>query len=95
MSNQAHAHLFNLNFFPQTKNHDLLYIWLTKLSAKRWYKKNEAMYIHQGILQALSAGNSSSLPAMASLAQRNRAMMDMVRGIHNIRSPKYRRVELL
>ncbi|KAL6457679.1 hypothetical protein MHYP_G00346420 [Metynnis hypsauchen] len=62
----------------KTKNHDMFYIWLTKLTAHRMYKKNEAMYIHQGILQALSTGNGSSLPAMASLAQRNRAMMDML-----------------
>uniref|UniRef100_A0A3B4BPB8 Oxysterol-binding protein n=1 Tax=Pygocentrus nattereri TaxID=42514 RepID=A0A3B4BPB8_PYGNA len=68
----------------KTKNHEMFYIWLTKLTAHRMYKKNEAMYIHQGILQALSAGNGSSLPAMASLAQRNMAMMDMVSGVHDI-----------
>lgn len=57
----------------QAKSHDLFYIWLTKLSAHRIYKKNEAMTLHQGVLHALSSG-SSTLPAMASLAQRNRAM---------------------
>ncbi|KAM6957811.1 oxysterol-binding protein-related protein 7 [Aplochiton taeniatus] len=56
----------------KTKNHDLFYIWLTKLCAHRVYKKNEAMSVHRGVLQALSLGNGS-LPAMASLAQRNRA----------------------
>ncbi|KAI4903561.1 hypothetical protein NFI96_022909 [Prochilodus magdalenae] len=62
----------------KAKNQDLFYIWLTKLTAHRMYKKSEAMHIHQGVLEALSASNSSALPAVASLAQRNRAMMDML-----------------
>ncbi|KAJ7992193.1 hypothetical protein DPEC_G00275990 [Dallia pectoralis] len=56
----------------KTKNSDLFYIWLTKLCAHRVFKKNEAMNIHHGVLNALSLGNSATLPAMASLAQRNR-----------------------
>ncbi|XP_010872929.4 oxysterol-binding protein-related protein 7 isoform X2 [Esox lucius] len=56
----------------KTKNNDLFYIWLTKLCAHRVFKKNEAMSIHHGVLNALSQGNSTTLPAMASLAQRNR-----------------------
>uniref|UniRef100_A0A8B9RFT2 Oxysterol-binding protein n=1 Tax=Astyanax mexicanus TaxID=7994 RepID=A0A8B9RFT2_ASTMX len=68
---------FNL-YHIKAKSQEIFYIWLTKLTAHRKYKKNEAMIIHQDVLQALSAANSNALPAMASLAQRNRAMMDMV-----------------
>ncbi|KAG9279499.1 oxysterol-binding protein-related protein 7-like [Astyanax mexicanus] len=68
---------FNL-YHIKAKSQEIFYIWLTKLTAHRKYKKNEAMIIHQDVLQALSAANSNALPAMASLAQRNRAMMDML-----------------
>lgn len=68
----------------QAKNHEIFYIWMTKLTVHRVYKKNEAMSIHHGVLQALSAGSDNTLPAMASLAQRNRAMMDTVRGRHTL-----------
>uniref|UniRef100_A0A3P8YCR4 Oxysterol-binding protein n=1 Tax=Esox lucius TaxID=8010 RepID=A0A3P8YCR4_ESOLU len=51
----------------KTKNNDLFYIWLTKLCAHRVFKKNEAMSIHHGVLNALSQGNSTTLPAMATL----------------------------
>ncbi|KAM4598578.1 oxysterol-binding protein-related protein 7-like isoform 1-T4 [Polymixia lowei] len=58
----------------KAKSHDMFYIWLTKLCAHRVFKKNEAMSIHHGVLHALSMGQST-LPGMASLAQRNRAML--------------------
>uniref|UniRef100_A0A672RAW0 Oxysterol-binding protein n=2 Tax=Sinocyclocheilus grahami TaxID=75366 RepID=A0A672RAW0_SINGR len=57
------------------KSDDIFYIWLTKLTAHRHFKKSEAINLHHGVLQALSTGTSSTLPAMASLAQRNRVMM--------------------
>ncbi|KAL2100597.1 hypothetical protein ACEWY4_002358 [Coilia grayii] len=60
-------------YHMKAKSHDIFYIWLTKLSAHRMFKKKEAMTLHQGVLQALSV-NSSMLPTMASLAQRNRSM---------------------
>ncbi|XP_060798318.1 oxysterol-binding protein-related protein 6-like [Neoarius graeffei] len=63
-------------FHLKAKNQDIFYIWMTKLTAHRIYKKNEAMSIHHGVLQALSSVDSSTLPSVASLAQRNRAMMD-------------------
>uniref|UniRef100_A0A3Q3VUR3 Oxysterol-binding protein n=1 Tax=Mola mola TaxID=94237 RepID=A0A3Q3VUR3_MOLML len=56
----------------KAKSHDIFYIWLTKLCAHRLFKKNEAMSVHHGVLHALSLA-PSSLPAMATLAQRNRA----------------------
>ncbi|XP_049416358.1 oxysterol-binding protein-related protein 7-like isoform X1 [Epinephelus fuscoguttatus] len=56
----------------KAKSHDLFYIWLTKLCAHRLYRKNEAMSVHHGVLHALSMG-SSTMPAMATLAQTNRA----------------------
>lgn len=68
---------FCVYVLKQAKSHDLFYIWLTKLSAHRIYKKNESMGLHQGVLHALSSG-SSTLPAIASLAQRNRAMSCMM-----------------
>ncbi|XP_028840939.1 oxysterol-binding protein-related protein 7-like [Denticeps clupeoides] len=63
-------------FHMKTKNHEMFYIWVTKLSAHRVYKKNEAMNHHQGVLQALSSG-TNSLPAVASFAQRSMNMPSM------------------
>ncbi|XP_050960225.1 oxysterol-binding protein-related protein 7 isoform X1 [Labeo rohita] len=62
-------------YHVKAKSDDIFYIWLTKLTAHRHFKKNEAINLHQGVLEALSTGNGSTLPAMASLAQRNRVMM--------------------
>ncbi|XP_051519745.1 oxysterol-binding protein-related protein 7-like isoform X1 [Myxocyprinus asiaticus] len=62
-------------YHVKAKSDDIFYIWLTKLTAHRLFRKNEAINVHQGVLQALSTGNSSTLPAMASLAQRNRVMI--------------------
>ncbi|XP_035471566.2 oxysterol-binding protein-related protein 7 isoform X2 [Scophthalmus maximus] len=56
----------------KAKSHDIFYIWLTKLCAHRVFRKNEAMSVHHGVLHALSMGQST-LPAMASFAQTNRA----------------------
>ncbi|XP_051243933.1 oxysterol-binding protein-related protein 7 isoform X1 [Dicentrarchus labrax] len=57
----------------KAKSHDIFYIWLTKLCAHRVFRKNEAMSVHHGVLHALSLG-PSTLPGMATLAQKNRAM---------------------
>ncbi|XP_041812364.1 oxysterol-binding protein-related protein 7-like isoform X2 [Chelmon rostratus] len=56
----------------KAKNHELFYIWLTKLCAHRVFRKNEALSVHRGVLHALSLG-PSTLPAMTTLAQQNRA----------------------
>ncbi|XP_062310843.1 oxysterol-binding protein-related protein 7-like isoform X3 [Osmerus eperlanus] len=63
-------------YHMKAKSHDVFYIWLTKLCAHRSFKKNEAMSVHHGVLHALSLGNGT-LPAMGSLAQRNRAVPSM------------------
>uniref|UniRef100_A0AAY4CUW2 Oxysterol-binding protein n=1 Tax=Denticeps clupeoides TaxID=299321 RepID=A0AAY4CUW2_9TELE len=57
-------------YHVKAKSHDLFYIWVTKLSAHRVFKKNEAAHVHNGFLQALSQGGG----AMA--ATRNGAMAD-------------------
>ncbi|XP_077078693.1 oxysterol-binding protein-related protein 6-like isoform X2 [Siphateles boraxobius] len=62
-------------YHVKAKTDDIFYIWMTKLNAHRHFKKNEAINLHHGVLQALSIGNGSSLPAIASLAQRNRVMI--------------------
>uniref|UniRef100_A0AAY4CW61 Oxysterol-binding protein n=1 Tax=Denticeps clupeoides TaxID=299321 RepID=A0AAY4CW61_9TELE len=67
-------------FHMKTKNHEMFYIWVTKLSAHRVYKKNEAMNHHQGVLQALSSG-TNSLPAVASFAQRSMNMPSMLQSL--------------
>ncbi|XP_031430703.1 oxysterol-binding protein-related protein 7-like isoform X1 [Clupea harengus] len=64
-------------YHMKAKSHDIFYIWLTKLSAHRTYRKNEAITVHQGVLRALSSG-SSTLPAMGSLAQSDRSMSCML-----------------
>lgn len=70
-------------FCFQAKSQEIFYIWMTKLTAHRVYKKNEALSLHHGVLQALSAGNSSTLSSMATLAQMNRDMRDTVRTRHS------------
>ncbi|XP_017551417.1 oxysterol-binding protein-related protein 7 isoform X2 [Pygocentrus nattereri] len=57
----------------KTKSHDLFYIWVTKLSAHRIFKKNEAAHVHNGFLHALSHGSS--------VVQRNGAMQDVYQSI--------------
>uniref|UniRef100_A0A8C1UCT4 Oxysterol-binding protein n=1 Tax=Cyprinus carpio TaxID=7962 RepID=A0A8C1UCT4_CYPCA len=56
-------------YHVKAKSDDIFYIWLTKLTAHRHFKKNEAINLHHGVLQALSTGTSSTLPAMASLSE--------------------------
>ncbi|XP_051522757.1 oxysterol-binding protein-related protein 7 isoform X3 [Myxocyprinus asiaticus] len=56
-------------YHMKAKSQDLYYIWVTKLSAHRMYKKNEAAHLHNGFLQALSQGGH--------LSQKNSAMQDM------------------
>ncbi|XP_048846491.1 oxysterol-binding protein-related protein 7-like isoform X2 [Brienomyrus brachyistius] len=63
----------------KAKSHEIFYIWVTKLCAHRIYKKNEAVQMHHGVLQALSVG-SSGLPTIACLAHRNQALPDMYEG---------------
>lgn len=56
--------------FIKAKNHDLYYIWVTKLSAHRMYKRNEAAHVHNSLLQALSHGSN--------VLQGNGAMQNVV-----------------
>ncbi|XDV34337.1 hypothetical protein PO909_004504 [Leuciscus waleckii] len=51
-------------YHVKAKTDDIFYIWLTKLTAHRHFKKNEAINLHHGVLQALSTRNGSTLPAM-------------------------------
>ncbi|XP_051958875.1 oxysterol-binding protein-related protein 6-like [Xyrauchen texanus] len=53
----------------KAKSQDLYYMWVTKLSAHRMYKKNEAAHLHNGFLQALSQDSH--------LSHKNSAMQDM------------------
>uniref|UniRef100_A0A672M5P5 Oxysterol-binding protein n=1 Tax=Sinocyclocheilus grahami TaxID=75366 RepID=A0A672M5P5_SINGR len=47
-------------YHMKAKTPDLYYIWVTKLSAHRMYKKNEAAHVHNGFLQALSQSSHLS-----------------------------------
>uniref|UniRef100_A0A8C1QK14 Oxysterol-binding protein n=1 Tax=Cyprinus carpio TaxID=7962 RepID=A0A8C1QK14_CYPCA len=57
-------------YHMKAKTPDLYYIWVTKLSAHRMYKKNKAAHVHNGFLQALSHGSH--------LSPKNSPMQDMV-----------------
>ncbi|KAJ8284575.1 hypothetical protein COCON_G00034250 [Conger conger] len=59
----------------KAKSHDLFYIWVTKLSAHRTFKKNEAVHMHNGFLQALSQGGNV-LPSATCFMQRNGGLPD-------------------
>ncbi|XP_056153195.1 oxysterol-binding protein-related protein 7 [Lampris incognitus] len=52
-------------YHVKAKNHELFYIWVTKLQAHRMYKKNEVAHVHNGFLQALTHGT------VAGPAQKN------------------------
>ncbi|KTF83831.1 hypothetical protein cypCar_00031716 [Cyprinus carpio] len=56
-------------YHMKAKTPDLYYIWVTKLSAHRMYKKNKAAHVHNGFLQALSHGSH--------LSPKNSPMQDM------------------
>uniref|UniRef100_A0A671NDK4 Oxysterol-binding protein n=1 Tax=Sinocyclocheilus anshuiensis TaxID=1608454 RepID=A0A671NDK4_9TELE len=47
-------------YHMKAKTPDLYYIWVTKLSAHRMHKKNEAAQVHNGFLQALSQSSNLS-----------------------------------
>uniref|UniRef100_A0A8C6UCA4 Oxysterol-binding protein n=1 Tax=Neogobius melanostomus TaxID=47308 RepID=A0A8C6UCA4_9GOBI len=55
-------------YHVKAKSNDIFYIWLTKLCAHRIFKKNEAMSVHKGVLQAMTWGQSS-LPPMGTMSQ--------------------------
>uniref|UniRef100_A0A672M3R3 Oxysterol-binding protein n=1 Tax=Sinocyclocheilus grahami TaxID=75366 RepID=A0A672M3R3_SINGR len=57
-------------YHMKAKTPDLYYIWVTKLSAHRMYKKNEAAHVHNGFLQALSQSSH--------LSHKNSPTQDMV-----------------
>uniref|UniRef100_A0A672RSM0 Oxysterol-binding protein n=1 Tax=Sinocyclocheilus grahami TaxID=75366 RepID=A0A672RSM0_SINGR len=56
-------------YHMKAKTPDLYHTWVTKLSAHRTYKKNEAAHVHNGFLQALSHGSH--------LSHKNSPMQDM------------------
>uniref|UniRef100_A0A3B5M2Y4 Oxysterol-binding protein n=1 Tax=Xiphophorus couchianus TaxID=32473 RepID=A0A3B5M2Y4_9TELE len=51
----------------KAKSSDIFYIWLTKLSAHRLFRKNEAMSVHRGVLHALSL----SQPVVGTMTQQS------------------------
>ncbi|KAJ8251710.1 hypothetical protein GJAV_G00224270 [Gymnothorax javanicus] len=60
-------------YHVMAKTQELFYIWVTKLSAHRIFKKNEAVRAHHGVLQALAV-RGNTLPTMASITQRNQQL---------------------
>ncbi|CAB1312024.1 unnamed protein product, partial [Coregonus sp. 'balchen'] len=70
-SNRIDLDAGDILYHMKANSHDLFYIWVTKLSAHRMFKKNEAAQVHNGFFQAMSQGTS-----VPGLAQRN-GMQDM------------------
>uniref|UniRef100_A0A8C2IEL0 Oxysterol-binding protein n=1 Tax=Cyprinus carpio TaxID=7962 RepID=A0A8C2IEL0_CYPCA len=64
-------------YHMKAKTPDSYYTWITKLSAHRMYKKNEAAHVHNGFLQALSQSSH--------LSHKNCPMQDM--GKSNVGEP--------
>ncbi|XP_055031901.2 oxysterol-binding protein-related protein 7 isoform X2 [Misgurnus anguillicaudatus] len=56
-------------YHMKAKSQELYNLWVTKLSAHRMYKKNEAAHVHNGYLQALTQSSH--------LSQKNSAMTAM------------------
>ncbi|XP_058510253.1 oxysterol-binding protein-related protein 7-like [Solea solea] len=73
----------------KAKSHEIFYIWLTKLCAHRVFRKNEAMSVHHGVLQALSIGQTT-LPAMTTYAYRNRATPPQYASSASVYQPEMR-----
>ncbi|KAK7134815.1 hypothetical protein R3I93_018051 [Phoxinus phoxinus] len=63
-------------YHMKAKTQDSYHLWVTKLSAHRMYKKNEAAHIHNGFLQALSHGSH--------LSHKNSPMQDMGTSVSNV-----------
>uniref|UniRef100_A0A8C6TWH2 Oxysterol-binding protein n=1 Tax=Neogobius melanostomus TaxID=47308 RepID=A0A8C6TWH2_9GOBI len=53
-SNRIDLDAGDILYHMKAKNHELFYIWVTKLQAHRLYKKNEAVQVQSGFLQPLS-----------------------------------------
>lgn len=53
-SNRIDLDAGDILYHMKAKNHELFYIWVTKLQAHRLYKKNEATQLHSGLLQPIS-----------------------------------------
>ncbi|XP_010864526.1 oxysterol-binding protein-related protein 7 isoform X1 [Esox lucius] len=59
-SNRIDLDAGDILYHIKAKSHDLFYIWVTKLSAHRMFKKNEAAHVHNGFLQALTQGTGGT-----------------------------------
>ncbi|XP_030610554.1 oxysterol-binding protein-related protein 7 isoform X2 [Archocentrus centrarchus] len=64
-SNRIDLDAGDILYHMKAKSHELFYIWVTKLQAHRFYKKNEAAHVHSSFLQSLSH------PTAVGQAQRN------------------------
>lgn len=53
-SNRIDLDAGDILYHMKAKNHELFYIWVTKLQAHRLYKKTEAAQVHTGLLQSVS-----------------------------------------
>ncbi|KAK7919390.1 hypothetical protein WMY93_010674 [Mugilogobius chulae] len=60
-SNRIDLDTGDILYHVKAKNHELFYIWVTKLQAHRSYKKNEAAHsqVHNGFLQSLMTNSAS------------------------------------
>ncbi|KAM6897474.1 LOW QUALITY PROTEIN: oxysterol-binding protein-related protein 7 [Xenentodon cancila] len=63
-SNRIDLDAGDILYHMKAKSHELFYIWVTKLQAHRFYKRNETAHLHSGIPQMSHA-------AAVELAQRN------------------------
>lgn len=55
-SNRIDLDAGDILYHMKAKNHELFYIWVTKLQAHRLYKKNETVHVHSGFFQPFSVG---------------------------------------
>ncbi|XP_029954564.1 oxysterol-binding protein-related protein 7 isoform X2 [Salarias fasciatus] len=58
-SNRIDLDAGDILYHMKAKNHELFYIWVTKLQAHRLYKKNEAAQVHSGFLHSLSTASTA------------------------------------
>uniref|UniRef100_A0A665W0T6 Oxysterol-binding protein n=1 Tax=Echeneis naucrates TaxID=173247 RepID=A0A665W0T6_ECHNA len=67
-SNRIDLDAGDILYHMKAKNHELFYIWVTKLQAHRFFKKNEAAHLHGGLVQTLphsaAAGQTNPPPPL-------------------------------
>ncbi|CAL8301465.1 unnamed protein product [Merluccius merluccius] len=79
-SNRIDLDAGDILYHMKAKSHDLFYIWVTKLSVHRVFKRNEALSVHRGVMLSLGQGSLSSIATLAPNAHASSVSMYQASG---------------